>query len=166
MTEPQAREVFKALRLSNPTYQPHVPESHRPIKYPSLVESWYSDRISWDVKLNSVPGKLERELDEVKLQELFEEQISRELSGFTPIVSVENEKEDGEENERRKKMFLDCRSEWRKALIASIEKELFEIKNSKGKLNCKACICACGKRNFNIRGCSYSPAVIVLTKHG
>lgn len=132
MTEPQAKGVFKALRLANPNYQPSVPESQNQIRYPSLVESWYSSRISWDVKLNSVAGKLERELEELKLKELFDEQISRELSGFTPILSVEDNQEDSKENDKRKQMFLDYRSKWRKALIENIEKELFEIKNSKG----------------------------------
>lgn len=104
------------------------------MKYPALVKTWYSDRISLSAKLGSVSGKLERELDESKLKELFEAQISRELSGFTPLRSIEDEKEGSEENEKRKAMFLECRSKWRKALIASIEKELLEIKNSKGTL--------------------------------
>lgn len=134
MTEPHAKGVFKALRLANPNYQPSVPESQNKIRYPTLVDSWYSDRTSLDAKLNSIPGKLERELDESKLKELFEEQISRELSGFTPIVSVEDEREGGQENEKAKALFLECRREWGKALIESIEKELLEIKNTKGTL--------------------------------
>ena len=134
MTEPHAKGVFKALRLANPNYQPSVPESQNKIRYPTLVDSWYSDRTSLDAKLNSIPGKLERELDESKLKELFEEQISRELSGFTPIVSVEDQREGGEENEKAKALFLECRREWRKALIESIKKELLELKNTKGTL--------------------------------
>ena len=134
MTEPQAKGVLKALRLANPYYQPSVPESQSKIRYPALVDSWYSDRSNLDAKLKSVPGKLERELDESKLKELFEEQISRELSGFTPIVSVENEREGSQENEKTKALFLECRSKWREALIESIEKELLEVKNSKGTL--------------------------------
>ena len=126
---------MKALRLVIPDYQPNTPESRSQIKYPTLVKSWYSDRVNLDEKLQSVPGKLERELDELRLKELFEQQILQELSGFTPIKSVEDDKGDSEMNQRRKEMFLECRSKWRKALIESIEKELFEIKNSKGTVN-------------------------------
>lgn len=127
---------MKALRLVIPDYQPSTPESQSQIKYPTLVKLWYSDRVNLiDEKLQSVPGKLERELDQLRLKELFEQQIVQELSGFTPIKSVEDDKGDSEMNQRRKEVFLECHSKWRKALIEGIEKELFEIKNSKGTVN-------------------------------
>jgi len=133
LTEPQAKGVLKALQLVKPYYSPKVPESSDEVKYPALVKSWYLERDNVHQELNTVPGYLVNELDEAKLKELFEEQISKELSGFTPILSIESEKDLSGENEKSKALFLECRDKWRKALIESIEKELIEIKNSKGK---------------------------------
>ncbi|XP_068730519.1 DNA-directed RNA polymerase, mitochondrial-like [Montipora capricornis] len=133
LSEPQARGVLKALQLVKPHYTPVVPESLNQARYPSLVKSWYSDRNNLEAELKSDPGNLENKLDESKLKEFFEEQISREVSGLTPILSVENERDASGENEKSKAVFLACRSKWRKALILSIEKEMLEIKNSKGK---------------------------------
>ncbi len=107
-------------------------ESQSEISYPSLLKSWYTDRDNLDIKLKSVPGKLENELEESRLQELFEEQISRELSGFTPIMSIEDDNEENKENEKLKEMFLECRSKWKEALIESFEKDMFKTKNSQG----------------------------------
>ena len=132
LTEPQAKGVLKALQLVKPYYSPKVPESSDEVKYPALVKSWYLERDNVHQELNTVPGYLVNELDEAKLKELFEEQISKELSGFTPILSIESEKDLSGENEKSKALFLECRDKWRKALIESIEKELIEIKNSKG----------------------------------
>ena len=132
LTEPQAKGVLKALQLVKPYYSPKVPESSDEVKYPALVKSWYLERDNVHPELNTVPGYLVNELDEAKLKELFEEQISKELSGFTPILSIESEKDISGENEKSKALFLECRDKWRKALIESIEKELIEIKNSKG----------------------------------
>lgn len=132
LTEPQAKGVLKALQLVKPYYSPKVPESSDEVKYPALVKSWYLERGNVHPELNSVPGCLVNELDEAKLKELFEQQISKELSGFTPILSIESEKDISGENEKSKALFLECRDTWRKALIESIEKELIEIKNSKG----------------------------------
>ena len=132
MTETQAKEVVNALKLVNPHFRPTVTGSQSEISYPSLLKSWYADRHNLDIKLKSVPGKLEKELEESRLQELFEEQISRELSGFTPILSIEDDKEENKENEKLKEMFLDCRSKWKEALIKSFENDMFKTKNSQG----------------------------------
>ena len=133
MTETQAKGVANALKLVYPHYKPRITsESQTEISYPSLLKSWYSDRENLDVKLKSVPGKLEREFDESRLLELFEEQISRELSGFTPILSIEESKEEDKDNTRVKEMFLECRSKWKEALVKSFEKDLFKTKNAQG----------------------------------
>lgn len=132
LTEPQAKGVLKALQLVKPHYTPKVPEASDEVKYPALMKSWYLERGNVHPELNSVPGHLVNELDETKLKKLFEEQISKELSGFTPILSIESEKDISGENKKSKALFLECRDKWREALIESIEKELIEIKNSKG----------------------------------
>ena len=107
-------------------------ESQNQISYPTLLESWYSNRDHLDIKLKSVPGKLERELGESRQQELFEEQISRELSGFTPIMSIEDNKEQNKENQKLKEMFMNCRSKWKEALVKSFESEMYKTRYSKG----------------------------------
>lgn len=132
LTEPQAKGVSNAIKLVDPHFQPVVKEAHNQIRYPSLLKLWYSDRDNLDIKLKSVPGKLERELDESRLQELFEEQISRELSGFTPIMSIEDNKEQNTENQRLKEMFLDCRSKWKEALIKTFDNEMYKTRYSRG----------------------------------
>lgn len=134
MTETQAKGVANALKLVNPQFRPIVTESQSEIKYPSLLKSWYTDRDNLDIELKSVPGKLEKELDEPRLQELFEEQITRELSGFTPVLSIEDDKERNMENDKLKEMFLECRSKWKEALIESFSNNLFKTKNKQGKL--------------------------------
>lgn len=55
------------------------------------------------------------------------------MLGLIFILLVENERDVSGENEKSKVVFLECRSKWRKVLIVSIEKEMFEIKNFKGK---------------------------------
>lgn len=133
LTEMQAKGVANALKLVYPHYKPRITsESQTEISYPSLLKSWYSNRENTDIKLKSVPGKLEREFDESRLLELFEEQISRELSGFTPILSIEESKEEDTENTRVKEMFLECRSKWKEALIKSFEKDMFKTKSAQG----------------------------------
>lgn len=142
MTEPQAKGVANAIKLVNPHFRPTVDESQRQINYPSLVQSWYSDRNNSDIKLKSAPGRLERELNETRLHELFEEQISRELSGFTSILSIEDNNEDNKENEKLKEMFLECRNKWKEALVESFEKEMFKTQNTKGTVYIqKLCMC-------------------------
>lgn len=134
MTETQAKGVANALKLVYPHYKPRITsESQSEISYPSLLKEWYANRENVDIKLKSVPGKLEREFDESILLERFEEQISRELSGFTPILSIEVSKEEDTENKRLKEMFLECRSKWKEALIKSFEKDMFKTKNAQGK---------------------------------
>ena len=129
----QAEGVANALKLVYPHYKPRITsESQTEISYPSLLKSWYSNRENTDIKLKSVPGKLERKFDESRLLELFEEQIARELSGFTPILSIEESKEEDTENTRVKEMFLECRSKWKDALIKSFEKDMFKTKNTQG----------------------------------
>lgn len=132
MTETQAKGVANALKLVYPHYKPSITtESQSEISYPSLLKSWYTNRENIDIKLRSVPGKLEREFDETRLLELFEEQISRELSGFTPILSIEDNKEEDTENKKLKEMFLECRTKWKEALIKSFE-DMFKTKNAQG----------------------------------
>lgn len=132
MTETQAKGVANALKLVYPHYKPSITtESQSEISYPSLLKSWYTNRENIDIKLRSVPGKLEREFDETRLLELFEEQISRELSGFTPILSIEDNKEEDTENKKLKEMFLECRTKWKEALIKSFE-DMFKTKNVQG----------------------------------
>ena len=132
LTEPQAKGVLDALNLVNSYYQPEVPETPQNNSHPSLVASLYSDRYS-NMKLGSMPGEIEEELNENMLQNLLEEQISRELSGIAMVKSVEEENLGNlEDHQKRKEMFLECRSMWRKALIKSIEQELIETKNPKG----------------------------------
>lgn len=129
----QAKGVTNALKLVYTHYKPRITsESQTEISYPSLLKSWYSNRENTDIKLKSVPGKLEREFDESRLLELFEEQIARELSGFTPILSIEESKEEDTENTRVKELFLECRSKWKEALIKSFEKDMFKTKNTQG----------------------------------
>lgn len=141
MTEPQAKGVANAIKLVNPHFRPTVDESQRQINYPSLVQSWYSDRNNSDIKLKSAPGRLERELNETRLHELFEEQISRELSGFTSILSIEDNNEDNKENEKLKEMFLECRNKWKEALVESFEKEMFKTQNTKGTVYTECTVC-------------------------
>ena len=136
LTETQAKGVANALKLAYPHYKPRITsDSRSEISYPSLLKEWYANRKNTDIKLKSVPGKLEREFDESRLLELFEEQISRELSGFTPILSIEVSKKEDTENNRLKEMFLECRSKWKEALIKSFEKDMFKTKNAQGKCN-------------------------------
>ncbi|PFX31945.1 DNA-directed RNA polymerase, mitochondrial [Stylophora pistillata] len=132
LTAPEAKGVSNAIKLVNPHFRPVVKEAHNQIRYPSLLKSWYSDRENLDIKLKSVPGKLERELDESRLQELFEEQISRELSGFTPIMSIEDNEEQNKENQKLKEMFLACRSKWKEALIRTFENEMYKTRYTRG----------------------------------
>lgn len=133
MTETQAKGVSNALKLVYPHYKPRITsESQSEISYPSLLKEWYTNRENVDIKLKSVRGKLEREFDESRLLELFEEQISRELSGFTPIQSIEDSKEEDTENKQLKEMFLECRSKWKEALIKSFETDMFKTKNAQG----------------------------------